>query len=333
VLTSLIEESTAALSRRFLLTALVPSALLVGLLGVVTAVSWWSWHDAFAAWGRLSTVSQGVLSVAVVLAGMLVATLAVRGSTELVRLYEGYWTSRPGQWLARVGGDHHRARLAALAASRDPGAYRRIHLGYPLPTQPEQVMPTALGNVLRNAELHPRDRYGIDAVLVWPRLYPLLPERMAGAVAAARTELDSLLVISALSLAFAVAAGVDVLAAAGPAWLFTACFGAGVAVSRLAYGSATRAAVVYAQQLKVAFDVYRAALLKELGIPAPADPEAERRTWQGLAMLWYRNLPGATEEPPPPTTAKPGRGAPLGRVALALAALAWIAGTVALALR
>jgi hypothetical protein len=333
MLTSLIEETTAALGRRFALTALVPSALLVGLLGVVTAVSWWSWYDAFAAWRRLDTVAQGVLTAAVVLAGMLVATLAVRGSTELVRLYEGYWTSRPGRWLARVGGDHHRTRLAALAKNPDPRAYRRIHLGYPLPTQPEQVMPTTLGNILRNAELHPRDRYGIDAVLVWPRLYPLLPERMATAVATARTDLDSLLVISALSLSFAVAAGLDVLAAAGPAWLFATCFGAGAAVSRLAYGAATRAAVVYAQQIKVAFDVYRGDLLTHLGVPAPADPEAEHRAWQRLAMLWYRNLPEATEEPPPTPTAKPRQGASLGRVALALVALAWITGTVALALR
>ncbi len=333
MLTSLIEETTAALGRRFALTALVPSALLVGLLGVVTAVSWWSWHGAFAAWRRLDTVGQTVLTAAVVLAGMLVATLAVRGSTELVRLYEGYWTSRPGRWLARVGGDHHRTRLAALAARPDAGAYRLIHLRYPLPTQPEQVMPTALGNVLRNAELHPRDRYGVDAVLVWPRLYPLLPERMATAVATARTDLDSLLVISALSAVFAVAAGVDVLAAAGPAWLFAACFGAGVAVSRLAYGAATRAAVVYAQQIKVAFDVYRGALLTQLGVPTRADPEAERRDWQRLAMLWYRNLPDATEEPPPRSTAKPRRGVPLGRVALGLAALVWITGTLALGLR
>ena len=48
-----------------------------------------------------------------------------------------------------------------------------------MPSQPDQVMPTALGNVLRNAELHPRDRYGIDAVLTWPRLYPLRRLRRA----------------------------------------------------------------------------------------------------------------------------------------------------------
>ncbi|MCW6004796.1 hypothetical protein K1W54_09380 [Micromonospora sp. CPCC 205371] len=335
MLTSMLQETTAVLDRRFAVTAFLPSTLLVGLLGVVAAVSWLGRRDAADAWNEMDNLSRGLLAVGVILAGMLLATLAVRNATGLIRLYEGYWSSAPGRRLARLGSNHHRQRLAALAdsAGSDPAAYRRIHLGYPLPTQPELVMPTTLGNILRNAELHPRDRYGIDAVLVWPRLYALLPDRMASLVAAARADLDSLLVTSALALAFAVAAGGNVLAAHGPAWLFATCTAAGLAVSWAGYRSAIRAAVVYGQHVKVAFDVYRNDLLQQIGLPIPEDGAAELRCWERLGLLWYRNVPGAAEESPLPAPQPAStRGLPLGRTALCLAAALTACGTAYLAM-
>lgn len=85
---------------------------------------------------------------------------------------------------------------------------RRLTLNHEMflrfPAQRDDVMPTALGNVLRAAEGRVWMRYGIDAVLVWSRLQPLLPDAVAGAVSDARTSLNLMLTTSASALLFGV---------------------------------------------------------------------------------------------------------------------------------
>ncbi|MFK0259379.1 hypothetical protein [Streptomyces sp. NPDC090445] len=61
------------------------------------------------------------------------------------------------------------------------------------PADRSLIMPTRLGNAVRAAEGYGAERYGMDTVLVWPRLYPLLPEAAVKAETDARTALDLLL--------------------------------------------------------------------------------------------------------------------------------------------
>ena len=51
-----------------------------------------------------------------------------------------------------------------------------LHLAYT--EDPEDVLPTRLGNVLRAAELYPLHRYGIDIAVLWTRLTMLLPDQL-----------------------------------------------------------------------------------------------------------------------------------------------------------
>jgi len=44
------------------------------------------------------------------------------------------------------------------------------------PAESDRHMPTKLGNILRAAELRSKDKYGLDAVICWPRLWLLLPD-------------------------------------------------------------------------------------------------------------------------------------------------------------
>ena len=60
-------------------------------------------------------------------------------------------------------------------------------------------MPTRLGNILRAAESYPHDRYGADAVLTWPRLFPLLPDRLTASLTAARAEIEQVVVAGLFS--------------------------------------------------------------------------------------------------------------------------------------
>ncbi|MFC6981903.1 hypothetical protein [Streptomyces cirratus] len=81
------------------------------------------------------------------------------------------------------------------------------------PADRSEVMPTALGNVVRASEGYGAERYGMDTVLAWPRLCPLLPDVVVKAEAQARTVLDLLLnvclsvVLFGLPLSVAVACG------------------------------------------------------------------------------------------------------------------------------
>jgi hypothetical protein len=69
-------------------------------------------------------------------------------------------------------------------------------------------MPTRLGNALRAAESYPGDdeRWGLDAVFWWPRLYLILPDSARDQVDEARTSMDQLVLLSVLWAAFAAVA-------------------------------------------------------------------------------------------------------------------------------
>ncbi len=167
--------------------------------------------------------------------------------------------------------------------------YQNIYLYYPLPTQPEQVMPTRLGNILKNAELYSYDRYEIDAVLIWPRLYNLFPERFIETIAEAKSSLDFMLLISALSSIFALVSGVYLVIVKASGWLFLLCFWGGLFLAWLAYRSALGSALLYAQQIKAGFDLYRNELLKEMRLELPKTPLEEIELWNKIHQFLYNN--------------------------------------------
>ncbi len=168
-------------------------------------------------------------------------------------------------------------------------SYQEIYLHYPQLTQQQHVMPTLLGNILKNAELYPRDRYRIDSVLLWPRLYNLFPERFINLIAEVRTALDFMLVIASLSIAFAVLSGAYLLIVRAEWWLFLICFWGGLLVARTAYHGAVGNALLFAQQIKAAFDLYRFELLKQMHISLPPTLADERDVWRDLCRFLYRN--------------------------------------------
>ena len=85
---------------------------------------------------------------------------------------------------------------------------QRLHLHQTLflyyPPNPETVMPTALGNVLKSAERYPWHRYRLDAVVIWSRLQPLLPAEFADLLQQAKTSLDLLLTLVTFTWLFGI---------------------------------------------------------------------------------------------------------------------------------
>lgn len=287
-----IKEVTGVVGNRFLMIVYVPSLVFWGLFIALVAIGQGDLFTAIKTWDEQEAIFKTLQIMGFIVWVIFFANILSSQLNTILRLYEGYWDFPLGRYFQIQGQRRHQARLKKLEneLQKNPKQYERIYLYYPLPTQPEQVMPTLLGNILKNAELYPHDRYRIDAVLIWPRLYYLLSDRFVQTVADARGALDFMLVISSLSVGFALLAGTYLLIT-GAAWLyFLVCFLGGLFTAWLAYKSALGSALLYAQQIKVAFDLYRNDLLKQMHISIPTTPEEEKMVWNDVVQLLYRNV-------------------------------------------
>jgi hypothetical protein len=112
-----------------------------------------------------------------------------------------------GQRLDRLNRATERLR-AALDLLGNQLHERRLQLHRILflcyPPLPDTVMPTVLGNVLKSAERYPWQRYRLDAVVIWPRLQPLLPSESTDLLQQAKTSLDLLLTLATFTWLFGV---------------------------------------------------------------------------------------------------------------------------------
>ncbi|HOC43228.1 MAG TPA: hypothetical protein PKJ99_09485 [Thermoanaerobaculales bacterium] len=245
-------------------------------------------------WKEPGAVTLGAGAVALVILGLLVQPLEIK----LVRLLEGYWGSgaiglRLSRWgvrRARVKRDAIRsvvatpkgpAELSREDLARIAGAARELRER--LPERDDRLLPTALGNALRAAEDSAGERYGLDTVLAWPRLYFVLSDRMVEVLGSQRLQLD---VSSKLTAAFLLIAIITASMLATDGW-WLLLPAASLVLSRVAYRGAVEAAVAYGETIRAAFDLYRYDLLKALGIARPSDAVAERTVFEQLSEFLY----------------------------------------------
>jgi hypothetical protein len=202
-----------------------------------------------------------------------------------VRFAEGYWG---GSGLARLlawpGVAWHRRRRRQLEAAsqsrrmpstallaRMADAAWQLRRLYP---REDRLLPTALGNVLRAAEEKSETAYGLDAPVIWPRLYPLLPAALRDSLADQRNQLD--LAIRFWSV-FLLAGGISTIMLLAYGWWLLVS-GAVFVVSWISYRAAIAAALAYGEGIQAAIDLHRFDLLKALHLPLPRDRETERRS-------------------------------------------------------
>lgn len=164
--------------------------------------------------------------------------------------------------------------LHSYAERREYGKLdRRLELRTPGPAR--DLMPTELGNILRAAETRPKDRYGLDVIVCWPRLWLVLPESASNELAAARADLDTAIRIGLWGGLFLV----------WSIWVWWAVPVA-VLVIFLAYRSAVGAAVTYGKLIESAFDMYRLTLYEKAGWSPPGNLPAEEIA-HGKALTSY----------------------------------------------
>lgn len=249
--------------------------------------------DAVRALHSLSATELVLLGIVTLLVSVVLHPLQL----PLVRLLEGYWPRRAGLLtrLAVKSQSRARRRLARSAdvppdpteAERQRALAAAWRLGRRYPPEAVALLPTALGNALRAGEASAGAAYGADAVPWWPRLYPVLGERMRAIVDDRRDQLD-------LACRLSVTAGVTGLAGlpllAGSGWWLSSA-AALLVLAWVAYRGAVSAAIGYAEALTAAFDLHRFDVLTALRLPLPADPPAEERLNRRLSRFWSQGVP------------------------------------------
>ena len=300
-------ELGSGIAERWLVLILTPAFAFWG--GGVVAWAWSrGWHAGWVELGDKITAMSAAEQIALAIGtfiGVTVTGIAVQRATlPVLRLLEGYWPSWLDPLRARVVSRRSR-RITRLRRERDELAekvqerkastdQRRRHLALErrlrrIPTEadedtPTRRMPTALGNILRAAESWPVDKYGLDPVKCWPRLWLLLPETARSELATARASLDS-------SANFTVWAALFVVWTVLAWWALPAGLILAVAGYRLVLGRAA----IYADLLESSFDVHRRLLYQALAWPLPANPAEERALGAALTEYLWRG----SDEPHP----------------------------------
>jgi hypothetical protein len=269
-------------------------------------LAWLSGHGGFHAlkapadWlGEQPGPTQIVVLIAALLGVAASGIVVGRLTTPVLRLMEGYWprfldfVRRPLVERVQKKADSIRIKFQAVA---EP-----VLTGVPSPTPQQQAeyirltqrwrrlpgqgryQPTRIGNTLRAGESRPVDKYGLDAVAVWPHLWLLLPETVRSELTAARGSLDAavgafiwgvLFVVFTPWTPWAAVAGLVVAGAAYCVWV-------------------PDRAEVYADLVEAAFDLHRGALYTQLRWPMPENPQDERAKGRGLTTYLLRGTSGS----------------------------------------
>jgi hypothetical protein len=275
--------------------AVASGAALAFWLGGIAAIAY-SGHGLkdLDRWSKQPPAGMLVLGVLTVLAS---SALVQPAAGPLIRLLEG---TRPGwalpirrrfsPYLRRLAGLDD--RWQALQAKADAGtitdderqALNRIDARlHRAPADPAHRLPTRLGNILRAGEDAPRDKYGLDTVICWPRLWFVLPEAVQNALTSARATLTSAALLLLWGLLFLV-------------WTPWAWWAApvGLIVAAVAYTQLLSSAAAFSDLIESAFDLHRNALYEALGRPAPAPTTDETAHGQALTMFLWRGYDGGS---------------------------------------
>jgi hypothetical protein len=278
-----------------------------GILAWVTRFGWMSLEPFSTQFVKLPFIAQ----IAVLIGGLLLlvvsSTVVQQLDMPVIRLLEGYW---PGwfKWIWRLGRQFkvkwlklhtaeermekaekrwqeletkkHKQGLSPEENEEQVNLDQRLRL---VPAQPELRMPTKLGNILRIAETRPVDKYGLDPIICWPRLWLLLPDNAKTELGESRKNLDTaarLLLWGILFLIWTI-------------WAWWALL-VGLIIAIWAYRWILTTAIVYGDLLESAFDLHRFALYEALHWPLPTQPTDESKKGVQLTAYIYR---GTVDEP------------------------------------
>ncbi|MFG2746089.1 hypothetical protein ACGFY0_39285 [Streptomyces chartreusis] len=217
--------------------------------------------------------------------------------------------------LSQLAAQERRMERQARAIARDRKTYetypddKNVHGSGPLSST--HVMPTRLGNVLRRAEEMAGGRYGLNAMTVYPRIYPYVSERLAEAMA---RQLELLAATASLSVSFGLLSALTIPLLGRLDWWSLTPFAAAT-LSVLAYRGAVVTAGYTGIVFSTVFDLHRFDLTAAMRYPLPKTAaeefdlnqrltsylqKAETHTLKGDRGLGGKEF-AHPQEPAPPT--------------------------------
>ncbi len=268
-------DFSSLFSRQFLIGFLAAPLAGLFLLSQLVSDNWLpSAYRAASASTQVIIIGAVALFVALLLSGL---------QYPLTRLLEGYPLER-GQrapvlrrvyvWRLRHWQEVFDRLTAALDGPAGPERTRAaVRLNRCFPAKRESLLPTEFGNVLRAFETHPRRRYGLDGIAIWPRVAMLLSESERADVNEASTDVQffvNLLVVTVLVggvlAADAASHATSVSEAVLRALLVTGgTLAAGAMCWRASIGAGRR----WGSSVRAAFDLHRLELYERLGTKTP----------------------------------------------------------------
>jgi len=186
-------------------------------------------------------------------------------------------------------------------------ALANLSIGYPL--DPEKLMPTRLGNVLRASEMYAYERYAIAQVSIWPRLAPFLPAHFARNLEEKDNHfmflintsfLSQVMTLICLSIGIigSILAGISyfyndlAIFFAGfflvgfdflPFWSFFFLGAVFLGFSYVMYGISVNVAEDYGTYIRTSYDLYRAELLRQMRWKPPKTIDEEKLIWENIS--------------------------------------------------
>ncbi len=293
----------SSLGKYFLVSGLIPAMLFLGAVDLLFAPRYLEGRHL------VEFDFLGIPGVVYILGGAFLGLLLLALNTAIIKLYEhGFYLAG---WLRQRNLAQHSERYTALLSRRrayeqaqetDTGLDQAIatleavhekletlQSGQSLPHDPRYIKPTALGNAFAIMEEYPYQRYGMDAMVFWPRLSGVISEDYQGLIGDLKTTLDFLLNLSILALLFAAGAlgsallNLSLAEAAGGFLGLLAAYGL--------YRGAVNATAEMGEAVMSCFDLYRGALLERYGLNQPESLIAEKHTWMLLASFIRRGEP------------------------------------------
>lgn len=273
MLGSTFDKSIELFDRRFVTNAYLPMLLATAGFAVVGLSGSGGLELLTSKFDGLSPIAQAGVLLGWLGASWFLAGMLWNSRYSITRIFEGYPIhGRAGLWGAA---DRRLTRRQREAAEFFDGPVR--YMRYPM--RPDEFLPTSFGNAMRASEFYSSDRYGMDLIVMWPRLAAIAPDRHRQDVDEARSEYEFLLCLSFLGAAFGSLSGIFLVIVDGPLPVYLAAVPTTLGLAYLAYRLAVFAAIDFGGELRVLVDVCRLEAMASLGWPVPMDEEAERECW------------------------------------------------------
>jgi hypothetical protein len=288
----MLDEIPKLLGRGFVIGYLLPTLIFVIYIT-------YGAHLDFLSIGPFSEIDVEKLGRATA-AIVLLAFVMLLLNRPLVRILEGYYRFNPLRLLTPLSEwrFNKRAKPANEEWERLEGAWGRNENAEPAdwledkgkiaasayPDTPRLLLGTAFGNAYRAYEIYPMVLYGMDAVVLWPRLSTILPRAAQAQLQDSRARLDFHVTLFWLSAAATITA-----LAATPTWCRSVQAAPPFILALIEWFSLPAMARSWGISFASMFDLYRRPLAASLGFEIPATMGQERQMWYDInRMMLFR---------------------------------------------